>query len=478
MQSMTEIITKFEPISPPQWAFLASDRYEVLYGGAAFGGKSMCLVMDAIRQVEHPRYLAMLFRRQYSELSELIEYASEFYPGVGGVSREGGRDWIFPSGAKVLFRQMEHVEDWRKYMGRNTTYLGFDELVSFTQDQYLGLQIWNRAAARGLKCYIRATTNPWPDVRGDSIDWIIDRWEIPKYRPVKEAIYTSDVIATPTGEVELTKAFIPATYKDNAIGQENNPHYIANLMRQPDEHRRKAFLDGVWGVSPGAFFNTFDHSVHVLDPDDIEGRMNKEQIQKGAGMDYGSTSPTCVILGAQTIDGTLYIYDEYYVADRPISYHAPRIVDMIGDSKMSILCDPSMDSKGNRYVAFTDKTIKDEFKRWGLPLRNGHSNRLDGYTAIKELLDIDPDLGKVDPAVYISRKCRHLIKDLENAQKDDDKPDFVEKDGQYHALAAFRYLVMHIRKPHLERKVRDLSNTTQGVLHRLKQKRKVNLYAR
>ena len=145
---------------------------------------------------------------------------------------------------------------------------------------------------------------------------------------------------------------------------------------------------------------------------------------------------------------------------------------------MSILCDPSMDSKGNRYVEFTDKTIKDEFKRWGLPLRNGHSNRLDGYTAIKELLDIDPDLGKVDPAVYISRKCRHLIKDLENAQKDDDKPDFVEKDGQYHALAAFRYLVMHIRKPHLERKVRDLSNTTQGVLHRLKQKRKVNLYAR
>ena len=478
MQDVAEETIKFEPISPPQWAFLASDRYEVLYGGAAFGGKSLCLVIDAMRQVEHPRYVAMLFRRQYSELSELIEYAMQFYPAMGGVYREGGRDWGFPSGAKILFRQMEHTEDWRKYMGRNTTYLGFDELVSFTEEQYLGLQIWNRASAQGLKCYLRATTNPWPDVRGDSLDWIIDRWDIPKFRPVNEAIYTSDFIQTPKGEVELTKAFIPATYRDNEIGQGNNPHYIANLMRQPDEYKRKAFLDGIWGISPGTFFSTFDHQVHILDQDDIEEKMNVEQIRLAAGMDYGSTSATCVIFGSQNLNGAIYIYDEYFMPDKPIAYHAPQILNKIGKDKINILCDPSMQSKGSSYVEYTDKKIIDEFRRYGLRLTGGHNNKLDGYTAIKELLFFDASLDKPSPGVYISRKCKNLIRDLENAQQDKHDPNLVEGDGKYHALAAFRYLIMHIRKPGALKKNRDITNTPAGVLRRLKAKRTVNLYAR
>tara|TARA_R100000656_G_scaffold123239_1_gene99562 strand:- start:420 stop:1841 length:1422 start_codon:yes stop_codon:yes gene_type:complete len=473
---MTEI--KFQPISQPQWDFLASDSYEVLYGGAAFGGKSLCLVIDALRQVEHPRYLAMLFRRQYSELEELIAYAHQFYPVMGGVAREGGRDWNFPSGGKILFRQMEHTEDWRKFMGRNTTYLGFDELVSFTQEQYDGLQIWNRASAKGLKCYIRSTTNPWPDVRGDGIEWIMERWGIPRNIPVVKSLDSKEEIETPSGEVTLTKSFIPATHKDNPVGLENNPQYLAQLMRIPDIDKRKAFLDGVWGINPGAFFSTFSQVYHVLDADEMEARMNRESIRKAAGMDYGSTSPTCLIFGAQTIDGTVYIYNEYYMANKPIVFHAPRIVSLIGSETVPILGDPSMNIRGTKYSDFTDKSIKDEFKDNGVHIRDANNDRLHGYQAIKEGLYFDKELGIDDPGIYISRKCRHLISDIEAAQQDDKDPDLVAKDGQYHALAAFRYLVMHIRKPHQKKATMDLSNTPAGVLRRLRNKKSVNLYAR
>ena len=63
-------------------------------------------------------------------------------------------------------------------------------------------------------------------------------------------------------------------------------------------------------------------------------------------------------------------------------------------------------------------------------------------------------------------------------EQDDKDPDLVAKDGQYHALAAFRYLVMHIRKPHQKKATMDLSNTPAGVLRRLRNKKSVNLYAR
>lgn len=469
---------KFEPISTPQWDFLASDSYEVLYGGAAFGGKSLCLVIDALRQVEHPRYLAMLLRRQYSELEELIAYSHQFYPAMGGTPREQGRDWTFPSGSKILFRQMEHSEDWRKFMGRNTTYLGFDELVSFTQEQYEGLQIWNRAAASGLKCYLRATTNPWPDIRGDGIEWIMNRWNIPRSVAVSETIHLKETIETPNGNVTLTKAFIPATYKDNPVGLENNPQYLAQLMRIPDEFKRQAFLDGVWGISPGAFFSTFNQMVHVLDPDEIKTRMYKENIRKAVGMDYGSTSPTCLIFGAQTLDGTVYVYDEYYVANKPIVYHAPRIVDMIGNENISILGDPSMNIRGTKYSDYTDKSIKDEFRDHGVYIRDANNDRLHGYQAIKEGFYFDKELDIEEPSIYISRKCRHLIADIEAAQQDDKDPDVVYEDGKLHALAAFRYLVMHIKKPAPKKKALNLENTPAGVLRRLKNKKSVHLYAR
>jgi len=473
---MTDV--KFEPISRPQWDFLASDSYEVLYGGAAFGGKSLCLVIDALRQVEHPRYLAMLLRRQYSELEELIAYSHQFYPAMGGVPREQGRDWTFPSGSKILFRQMEHPEDWRKFMGRNTTYLGFDELVSFTQEQYEGLQIWNRASAKGLKCYLRSTTNPWPDVRGDGIEWIMQRWDIPRNMPMKETVDTDEVIETPNGDVTLTKSFIPATYKDNPVGLENNPQYLAQLMRIPDEFKRQAFLDGVWGVSPGAFFNTFNQMIHVLDPDEMETRMKKESVRKAAGMDYGSTSPTCLIFGAQTMEGTVYVYDEYYVANKPIVYHSPRIVDKIGGENISILGDPSMNIRGTKYSDYTDKSIKDEFRDNGVNIRDANNDRLHGFQAIKEGFYFDKELGIDNPSIYISRKCRHLISDIEAAQQDGKDPDVVHDDNRLHALAAFRYLIMHIKKPAPKKKNLDLSNTPAGVLRRLRNKKSVNLYAR
>ena len=68
--------------TPKQTMFHGSTADEVLFGGAAGGGKSKAIVMDAFfRYITFPGTHAFVFRRTYSELEDtVIKEAKESYP--------------------------------------------------------------------------------------------------------------------------------------------------------------------------------------------------------------------------------------------------------------------------------------------------------------------------------------------------------------------------------------------------------------
>ena len=70
----------FKANEGPQEDFLAAGEIDVLYGGAAGGGKSYAMIIDPLRFAHRAAHRALIIRRSMPELRELIDKSRELYP--------------------------------------------------------------------------------------------------------------------------------------------------------------------------------------------------------------------------------------------------------------------------------------------------------------------------------------------------------------------------------------------------------------
>lgn len=276
---------RLEPQEGPQYTFLASDADIAIFGGSAGGGKTHALLMDSTRGLTYPGYSCVLFRRTSPQIrlpGGLWDRSQEVYSLLGGSPRETFLNWTFPPpkyhNNQIQFSHLENEADKNNWYGAEVCFLGFDELVTFTESQFWFLVSRNRSLC-GVKPYIRATTNPDPDswVAG-LISWWIDEetgYAIPERSGVvrwlirvKDALYWFDhraearefAIQT-SGDSEhppepKSLTFILSTIFDNQVLMEKDPAYLSNLQSLPYVERMRLLGEGRkggnWKVRPTA----------------------------------------------------------------------------------------------------------------------------------------------------------------------------------------------------------------------------------
>jgi len=173
------------PIPGPQERFLRSTADIVIFGGGVGGSKTFALIMEASRHYLETNFTAIIFRRTSPEITAPggpWDTSRVILPDLGFVSRRNHvyMDWRHPvSGSTIKFSHLFREEDKEKHKGGQYALICWDELTSFTEEQFTFLLSRNRSASGcNVGAYVRASTNPNADswVR----DWIAP-WGVPDH---------------------------------------------------------------------------------------------------------------------------------------------------------------------------------------------------------------------------------------------------------------------------------------------------------
>ena len=281
-----------EEPSLTQKVFLKSTAQEVLFGGAAGGGKSSALIMAALQYVDVPGYSAILFRRTYADLA------------LPGALMDRFRDWTmhyddvhwnansytatFPSGARVTFGYLNNVNDYLRYKGSEFQFIGMDEVTEIRESDYRYMFSRLRRPASGplaqVPLRMRAATNPAPN-------WVRQRFLV-------------------EGK-DRGRIFIPSMLTDNP-GIDPASYRAVLQELDPVERKRLEFGDW-WSTALGSLFNR--ESFEIIDDSEIPSFSNDTQIVRFwdlAGSEPTQSNPdpdwTVGCLGAFD-NGVFYILD-------------------------------------------------------------------------------------------------------------------------------------------------------------------------
>ena len=431
----------FQANPGPQTDFLSASEQEVLYGGAAGGGKSFAMLADPVRYFNNPLSNKLLVRRSTEELRELISVSKQLYPrAIPGIKfLERDKTWIAPSGASLWLSYLDRDDDVSRYQGQAFNWIGFDELT-----QWPSPFAWNYMRSRlrttrnsGLNLYQRATTNPG----GAGHSWVKKTFVDPA--PNNTAFNATDPetgedIVWPKGHTKqgqplFKRRFIPATLFDNPYLAEDGL-YEANLLSLP-EHQRKQLLEGNWDVNEGAAFTEWNRNLHVIEPFEIPNSWARFR-----ACDYGYGSYTGVVWIAVSPDEQLIVYRELYCSKVIATDLADMILEAEHGEKIryGVLDSSLWHNRGDTGPSLAEQMVQ-KGCRWR-PSDRSKGSRIAGKNELHRRLQVD-DFTE-EPRLVFFNTCTNIISQIPAIPLDKNNSEDVDTNSEDHLYDALRYGIM------------------------------------
>ena len=436
---------------PKQWEFHRATEFDVMYGGAAGGGKTKAVVMHALwAGVAHPGIRVAIFRRTFDELAESVipELSAVGFGEDLGYVWNATASELRVKGSKpsvIRLRYLENLVDASRRQG------GAYQLVIFEERTQLGPGIADiivnervrTAVGSGVPVLgVRCTSNPGSashsEVKARYIDSTNHGAEVAEFCPGCHLQRGKDCICGNTDQPETVR-FIPARVTDNA---HVDPGYRARLMGIKDAARRAAMLDGSWDSFAGQVFREWRHDRHVVDPWPLP-----ETWQRYMGVDWGFTAPWCALWGARDEDGRLWVYRELYEPGVGEHDQARRILAAEeGDPVPFRVGDPAMAAKRG-----DAESIMAAYATEGVHLEPANNDRLGGWQRIHSYLAEAAACPhhrargwETCPMLHVFSGCANLIRELPALPYDPHRVEDVDTKASDHAADALRYLAMSI----------------------------------
>lgn len=375
---------------------------EGFYAGAVGAGKTDVLLLYPIirRLHENPDFKGLFLRRTFPELkNEVIPRSKKIFRAVGGTYNQNDKIWTFPSGALLFFGHCENEDDVHNYDSMQPNYVAFDELTSFTEWQYIYINLERCRSKKnsGLPAIVRSGSNPG----NTGHNWVRKRFIDPCPDGLK-------IIQGPSG---LKRIFIPATIDDNP---HIDPAYRQSLEALP-EAEKQAKLYGKWDAYEGSVFDEFRDKHYPDEPENALHVINRFDIPEWWPRifigDWGYAANTWIGEAAVSPSRRVYLYRERMWQRRKIAEWAPYVKYDIEQDKPRILkfCQSIGQDRGQQQTI--QQQLQDEL---GMPVdltTNSPGSRVAGKVLLHEYLRWRPKhVPDVDRGVYEEERAMWILR--------------------------------------------------------------------